>query len=422
MASMRAPARGAFHWSKRSDGWHGRQLLAPLRGGSRSWQICSRKDLCAATCCSFIGTSLIRMVPYFRRGFLHVVANVAANATAALLAKHRASRSPLASPCDAGRAYRWRGHLRGPARSRDGRALEDSKRLATQLFTRALAAAGPEILDRNVFVVAQADDGRSECRLLAEPGRTSGHKSASRCSRAARGPQIVLEVASGQCRCRTVSSNRGRARARPRRGVAQGGLGHEDRAAQGVGRVGAHAHHAAFAILPGVDQMEVVESPGRGDETAEPSLPRWVRTSIYGSFDWWRRVVVDAASAEEAQKRAARLFGQALKRWSVLVERRLCLLENRRHGSSSCRRAPWSLAALARPGFGLASSEVGGGCAAVLAGALSSSRTRGARPWLRSIEHAPWLRSSQAAAFVFWRRVVVDLNALEDKAPCGGTV
>ena len=42
---------------------------------------------------------------------------------------------------------------------------------------------------------------------------------------------------------------------------------------------------------------------------------RWVR-SIYGSFDWWRRVVVDAAAAEEARKRAARLFGQALQRWS----------------------------------------------------------------------------------------------------------
>ena len=39
--------------------------------------------------------------------------------------------------------------------------------------------------------------------------------------------------------------------------------------------------------------------------------------SIYGSFDWWHRVVVDAASAEEAQKRAARLFGAALQRWSV---------------------------------------------------------------------------------------------------------
>ena len=44
---------------------------------------------------------------------------------------------------------------------------------------------------------------------------------------------------------------------------------------------------------------------------------RWCRMSIYGSFDWWRRIVVDAVSAEEAQKRAARCLA-ALQRWSVV--------------------------------------------------------------------------------------------------------
>ena len=55
---------------------------------------------------------------------------------------------------------------------------------------------------------------------------------------------------------------------------------------------------------------------------------RWCRMSIYGSFDWWRRVVVDAVSAEEAQKRAARLVLPSFAAVECEVEeRRLCLLE-----------------------------------------------------------------------------------------------
>jgi len=99
---------------------------------------------------------------------------------------------------------------------------------------------------------------------------------------------------------------------------------------------------------------------------------RWVRTSVYGSFAWWRRVVVDAASAEEAQKRAARLFGQALNRiaraskagafvwWKLTLE-----LENQRRD--------------AMVAFGRVMQR--------------------------------WLRSSVAAAFVYWRRVIAEARA-----------
>ena len=115
---------------------------------------------------------------------------VAANATAALLAKHRASRSLTRS------MRRWArvsvaGSFAWWARAtRDERALEDSKRLATQLFTRAL-----ERLARKSWTAAyllwrkRTTDARN-----ADSSRSQGALLVTRALRGARERRAVLQI------------------------------------------------------------------------------------------------------------------------------------------------------------------------------------------------------------------------------------
>ena len=183
---------------------------------------------------------------------------VAANATAALLAKHRASRSLTRS------MRRWArvsvaGSFAWWARStRDERALEDSKRLATQLFTRAL-----ERLARKSWTAAyllwrkRTTDARN-----ADSSRSQGALLVTRALRGARERRAVLKsfLMWKASAARAVSAIE---TARGDHDLAQGGLGHETAPLKVPAGRRSYVS-TAIAILPGVGRLEGLEYPGRG--------------------------------------------------------------------------------------------------------------------------------------------------------------
>ena len=114
-------------------------------------------------------------------------------------------------------------------------------------------------------IVAEAHDGRFECRLLASQGALLVTRALRGLASGGRSSSSFLKwqaFSGAVAQYLLIEDERERDHDVA---IAQGGLGHEDRAAQGIGGVGAHTHHTAFAILPSVARLEwpVVSRPRR---------------------------------------------------------------------------------------------------------------------------------------------------------------
>jgi len=340
---------------------------------------------------------------------------VATNATNALYAKHRASRALTRvmrrwSRISMAGAYLWWARA-----TRDGRALEDSKRLATQLFTRAL-----ERLARKSWTAAyllwrkRTTDARN-----ADSSRSQGALLVTRALRGARERRAVLRAflkwqafSDAVAQYLLIEDERERDHDLALRKAVSGMRTALLKASAGSALIRITRRSRFFQAWRAWKALSVQAVATR---RLNRVCRRWCRMSIYGSFDWWRRVVVDAVAAEEAQKRAARLFGAALQRWSVK--------------SRSGAFAYWRIVATeARD-----ADELHGRSVRLLDQALSRIARKSVAGallyWRRTIElenqrqdaliafgrvMRRWLRSSLAASWVYWRRVVADQSTLDD--------
>ena len=342
---------------------------------------------------------------------------VAANATAALLAKHRASRALLRvmrrwSRTSIAGAFLWWARA-----TRDGRALEDSKRLATQLFTRAL-----ERMARKSWTAAyllwrkRTTDARN-----ADSSRNQGALLVTRALRGSRERRAVLRAflkwqafSDAVAQYLLIEDERERDHDVALRKAVSGMRTALLKASAGSALIRITRRSRFFQAWRAWKALSVQAVATR---RLNRVCRRWCRMSIYGSFDWWRRIVVDAVSAEEAHKRAARLFGAALQRWSVRSRSGAFVWwKNSGHGSSE------NADELHGRRLRLLDQALGRFARKSVAGALLY--------WRRTIELEDqrnaalvafgrvmrrWLRSSLAASWVYWRRVVVDQRTLDDQ-------
>ena len=349
-------------------------------------------------------SSLIRMAHTSVAGALLWWRRVAANATTSLRAKRRALRGlervmrRWARTSMAGSVAWW-------ARSaRDLRTGDDAKRVAARLFARALERLATKsrtaayLVWKRTTDAHNADTSRSGGALLVTRGLSRETRFLLRAflpwKAAARYLLIddERERDHDQALRRAVSSAR-TALLKASAGSALGRITQRSRFVQ--------AWRAWRALsLQAAATRHLVRV-----------CQRWVRTSVYGSFAWWRRVVRDAAAIDEAHQQAARLFDQALQRWScksrsgAFVWWRLVATEARaadeRHGRS-LHYLNQALARFARK---------------LIAGALLYWRRVAADMSTRF--HATVLleqalcrlaRTSQGAAFVWWARIVRNMR------------
>jgi len=349
-------------------------------------------------------SSLIRMAHTSVAGALLWWRRVAVNATTALLAKRRASRGlervmrRWARTFMAGSVAWW------ARATRDLRTGDDAKRVAARLFARALERLATKSRTAAYLVwkrstdAHNADTSRSRGALLVTRGLSRETRFLLRAflpwKAAARYLLIEdeRERDHDQALRRAVSSAR-TALLKASAGSALGRITQRSRFVQ--------AWRAWRALsLQAAATRHLVRV-----------CRRWVRTSVYGSFAWWRRVVRDAAATDEAHQQAARLFDQALQRWScksrsgAFVWWRLVATEARAADERYGRSLHYLNQALAR--FARKS----------MAGALLYWRRVAADMSTRF--HATVLleqalcrlaRTSQGAAFVWWARIVRNMR------------
>jgi hypothetical protein len=294
--------------------------------------------------------------------------------------------------------------------------LEDSKRLATQLFTRAL-----ERLARKSWTAAyllwrkRTTDARN-----ADSSRNQGALLVTRALRGARERRAVLRAflkwqAFGDAVAQylLIEDERERDHDLALRKAVSGMRTALLKASAGSAliRITRRSRFSQAWLVWKALSVQAVAA-----RRLNRVCRRWCRMSIYGSFDWWRRIVVDAVSAEEAQKRAARLFGAALQRWSVrsrsgaFVYWKIVATEARAtdelHGRS-LRLLDQALGRLARKSVA--------GSILFWRRTLQLEDQRNAAMVAFGRVMRRWLRNSVAAAFIYWNRVVADQSTLDEQ-------